>query len=98
MKIFHWTDGSGRLNLAMSEEQAQRGFHRGSCDDDVAALLNEPNIRDQVAKWDRNDLSAVLQEHGAWDAVELADHEQNRARMVWVACADVVDAPERYLT
>jgi hypothetical protein len=36
-------------------------------------------------------LSAELKEYGAWDAEELADHEQNLQRILWLASGDITE-------
>jgi hypothetical protein len=86
-----WTSGCGRLNLEMTLEQAQSCSHPGDCEVDVICLLREPEIAAQVAEWDPAILAEELRGYGAWDGDELADHDANVSRMVWLAAGDIVD-------
>lgn len=86
-----WTDGSGRLNLEIKLEDAQSGSHQGRCDEDVAALRRVPYIAAQLEQWSEDDVRAELSEYGAWDDEDLADHETNLDRMLWLACGSVVE-------
>lgn len=87
----YWTDGSGFIELQMTLEQAQSAAHQGRCDDDVAALAQEPDIAKQLAALDPETLRRVLREYGAWDDAELADHAQNLQRVLWCAACDIRD-------
>lgn len=91
MPTQHWCTGSGRINLEMTQEQAESCSHSGSCDDDVAALSREPGIAKQLGEMDRALLASELEEYGAWDETELADHDQNLQRVLWLAAGDIAD-------
>ena len=86
-----WACGSGRIELEMTLDDAQSANHQGQCDDDVLALSNQPTIRMQLETIDPETLRQELKEYGAWDETELADHEQNLQRILWLAAGDVVD-------
>lgn len=77
------------ITLDMTLEQAQSGAHQGSCDNDVMELSKVPAIAQQLAKLDPEALRLELKEYGAWDATELADHEQNLQRILWLACGQI---------
>jgi len=79
------------FTLDISKEDARLGCHPGPCGEDIAFLLNKPKIKKQLDKIPVADIKLELKEHGAWDETELADHQQNRARILWIACADVVE-------
>lgn len=96
MRIFHWTSSSGKLCLRLTEEQVSTGHHRGDCRADVEAIRQDDPIASQTAEWDAEDLRYELKGYGAWDTEELADHEMNITRMVWIACGDCSDDPEVY--
>ena len=38
----------------------------------------------------------ILSEYGAWDADELANHDDNLERIVWLAANDVAEDPGTY--
>lgn len=97
MSLYHWCSSCGRLNLSMSLEQARGASHQGQCDDDVKALSEEPDIAAQLAAFDPALLRAELQGYGAWSDEELADHEQNLQRVLWLAAGYIEETPEDYV-
>lgn len=84
-----WTCSSGRIELQIKLEDAENCSHSGRCDEDVEALLKVPYIVKQLAKLDPELVRKELREYGAWDDEELADHEVNLSRLLWIACGDV---------
>jgi hypothetical protein len=66
--------------------------HSGACDADVAFWAE----RIDFSGLDPENLKCELAEYGAWDAEELADHEMNCQRMLWLACGDIQENPEMY--
>ena len=87
----YWTESSGRLELALSSDQAARGYHSGACDLDIADLMQDPDVSAQLLAFDPLLVAAVLKEYGAWDSLELANHAANLERLLWIACGDLVD-------
>jgi hypothetical protein len=79
------------LAIELTTDDVASGAHSGACDADIAALLLVPRIAEQIAKWAPDTLAAELKEYGAWDSAELADHGENCARMLWLACGDLRD-------
>ena len=87
-----WASSSdGRIEIAITEDDAASGSHSGQCDGDVAELLKVPYIAEQMAGIDPADLRADLAEYGSWDATELLGHEQNLARFLWLVCGRIND-------
>lgn len=80
-----------RFELQMTLAQANSASHPGQCDDDVEALCQHPKIRRQLDKLDPEDLRDELKEYGAWDETELADHEANKRRIVWIGAGNIVE-------
>ncbi len=97
MKTYAWISSSGRLCLSLTDEQVNTGHHQGDCQPDVEAIIQDDSLSSQLAEWDAEDLRRELEEYGAWDAEELADHAMNIIRMVWLACGDCAGDPEVYL-
>lgn len=87
----YWTTGSGRISLQMTKKEAESCSHPGPCDNDVKLLSCERKIKKQLDAIDPAILAAELKEYGAWDAAELADHEQNKQRILWIAAGDIAD-------
>jgi hypothetical protein len=80
-----------RFEIKMTAAQARSASHQGQCDDDVERLTNHPEIRRQLDKIGPEKIAAELKEYGAWNAEELADHEQNRRRIAWIAAGNIVE-------
>lgn len=78
-----------RFEIELTKEQALSGSHPGPCDEDIAELLKVPEIAAQLDKIGDETIKAELKEYGAWDEAELADNEQNRARILWIACGNI---------
>jgi len=86
-----WNSGSGKIKLSITKEHANRGYHQGQCDEDIKALLKEPSIAQQFSSISYQDLVECLSEYGAWDEVELSNRHDNEMRLLWIACADLVE-------
>lgn len=84
-----FTTGSGRIEFYLTSSDAGIGSHPGPCDADVEYLLTVPYIVAQLAKIKPAVLAGELREYGAWDDDELSDHNQNLARILWIACGDI---------
>ena len=85
----YWSSSSGRIELDITKQQAAQASHPGPCDNDVFALSQVPTIRRQLARINAGDLAAELSEYGAWEPDELADHDANLLRILWLACGDI---------
>jgi len=86
-----FTSSHGTIEIEMTMAQAQSASHQGQCDDDVQALSNNRKIRRQLERITPEVLRKELAEYGAWDEQELADHEQNIQRILWIAAGDIVE-------
>jgi hypothetical protein len=85
----YWTESLGRIELQITKKQADSCNHPGQCDNDVEALKLNPSIARQLKKLDPVIVSAALKEYGAWNDLELSDHNENLTRLLWVACCDI---------
>lgn len=83
-----------RFEIDLMPDDAASGSHPGPCDDDIRALLAVPYIARQLAEIDSNLIRAELAEYGAWNSRELADDDDNRARILWIACGNVATETE----
>jgi hypothetical protein len=86
-----FTSSCGRIELQITLAQAQACAHPGDNEPAVNWLRQEPKIRRQLAKIDPEALKRELREYGAWDDEELADHDQNLTRILWLACHDITE-------
>jgi len=89
-----YTTGSGLIELDITESDARIGSHAGQCDEDIDYLLTLDYIKKQLADIPVDLLVDELREYGAWNETELSDHEENKARLLWIACGDIVDQTE----
>jgi len=89
MELLWWSESSGRIELQMTLEDAESVSHQGRCDDDVSTLRKVPYMAKQLDDLKPETVRACLKEYGAWDADELADHEANLDRIVWLAGCDI---------
>lgn len=80
-----------RFELKITKAQAMQGSHPGPCDYDIEELLQVPAIRRQFNKIPAELIAQELKEYGAWDEQELSNHEENKARILWIACGDIVE-------
>lgn len=80
-----------RFCLEITKEQASPCFHPGPCDSDVYDLSLVPAIRRQFAKIPPEDIAVELKEYGAWNEEDLKDHAENIQRILWIACADIME-------
>lgn len=85
----YWTCGSGYVGLQLKLSDACGASHQGRCDEDVRDLSIVPYVRKQLDALSPGGVRDELREYGAWDAEELADHEQNLQRIVWLAAGDI---------
>lgn len=92
MQTKHWfTSSSGKIELQLTIEQAKLGSHKGQCDYDINELLTVPEIVVQLDKYSPELIANELYEYGAWSTSDLQDIAQNRARLLWIACGDIVE-------
>lgn len=89
--VFHYAVFE-RFYLLIAADDAFSGSHAGQCDDDIAALRKKPDIAEQLSALSADAVRAELAEYGAWDAVDLANHDANLARLLWIACGNIRDA------
>lgn len=93
-RLCWFSSSSGRIEFQIKYDDARGASHQGQCDDDVRDLSRVPYVAEQLARIDPADLRRELKEYGAWDAEELADHDQNLQRLLWLACGDIREDPQ----
>jgi hypothetical protein len=50
--------------------------------------VQDPAVRTVLDRIDPDALAKCLGEYGAWDEVELADHDRNLLRITWIVAGD----------
>lgn len=79
------------IPLRLTRAEAESVSRVGDATLAVDALLKKPGIARQLARVDPEKLRRELKEYGAWSDDELADHEENLRRFVWVTGNDMAD-------
>jgi hypothetical protein len=91
----YFCTSSGRIELCLTKSQARKASHPGPCDADVRELSQVPAIRRQLQKLDPELLRKELKEYGAWSDDDLADHDANLQRILWIAAGDIHEEANR---
>jgi hypothetical protein len=86
-----YSTSSGLIELQLTQDDVAMGYHSGSCDASIADLRRAPRIAAQLDAIDPALLRSELKEWGAWDDKQLADHDENQSRILWLACGDLYD-------
>lgn len=85
-----FSTSSGRIELRLTLDDARSGSQPGKdAEEDIADLRKVPYIAAQLDKLDPATLRGELKEYGAWNDAELADHDRNLTRILWLACGDI---------
>jgi hypothetical protein len=83
----YWT--GNYVELSITKKNAEIGHHQGPCDDDIRFLRTLPSIQRELNKLDDENVRKELKDYGAWDETELANHNENLNRLLWIACGDI---------
>ena len=86
-----WYTGNYGIQIQLTKTQARMMSHSGRCDEDVAAGRLCAAIKKQLDRIEPETLVKELREYGAWSAEELADHDANLTRILWLAAGDIVE-------
>jgi hypothetical protein len=88
-----YSSGCGRIELAITLEDAESGYHSGQCDADIAELRKVPYIAEQLAALHPDTVREVALESGRNDYghgdQDNADHDANLSYVLWTACAEI---------
>jgi hypothetical protein len=81
------------LNIKASDADA--GCPGGmDAEEGVRYLMGLPYIARQLKKLSPEKVRLELKEYGAWDEDELADHDKNLMRVVWISCCNLKEELE----
>lgn len=86
-----WNDTNYGNDLRLTRSDANACSHSGSCDDDVNSLMTKPYVKKQLALLEPVTLAKELKECGAWDDIELSNHNDNLLRWVWISAGDITE-------
>ena len=77
--------------ISLTKKDAAKMSHAGQCDADVLECMQKPYIKKQLDSLPVDKLAIELKEYGAWDEIELEDHNANLMRILWVAAGNITD-------
>ncbi|ANS03591.1 hypothetical protein [uncultured Mediterranean phage uvDeep-CGR2-KM21-C345] len=55
----------------------------------IADIINRTDIRLELNKIDKESLKKELEQFGTWNKKELSNHNDNLARILWLASCDI---------
>lgn len=94
-RAYWYSSGCGRIELAITLDDARSGHHPGQCDDDIAELCRVPYIAEQLACISPDAAREHAREYGRNDyghgPEDINDHAANLAYVLWLACGDIVE-------
>lgn len=79
-------------SITLPEDVVMLCYHSGDCEEDVIRCMELPEVKAELAGIDPEKLRKELAEYGAWDELELADHNANLKRILWIAAADIQES------
>ena len=77
--------------ISLTKQYAAKMSHAGQCDAEVLQAMKKPYIKKQLDALPVDKLAIELKEYGAWDEIELQDHNANLMRILWIAAGDIQD-------
>lgn len=78
-------------SIELPEDVVNACNHSGPCDEDVDRAMELPEIKAELSEIDPEQLRKELSEYGAWDDQELANHQDNLKRILWIAAGNIQD-------
>lgn len=86
-----WNSSNYGNDLKLTKSDAESVSHSGRCDDDVDYLMTKPYVIRQLKAISPEQLRKELYDYGAWDDDQLADHNENLKRWVWISGGDIIE-------
>lgn len=93
---YQWSSGLYMLCIDLLQTHIDCVPQSGAADDAIAHLRTLPEISEQLNSLNSETVRKELREYGAWDETELADHNANLSRLLWIAVCDCREQPEWY--
>lgn len=92
-----WDSNNGKFSLTIPLDLATPCTLPGrDATEPVTELARVREIAKQLDSIKPEDLRDELSGFGAWSELDLANHQENRLRMLWVACCDLVDEAREF--
>ena len=84
------TTKSQMIEFDIEIEDVKKGYHSGSCDEDIAELQKKEYIANQLNPIPLETLCSILDEYGC-EYDDGDDKEEIESIVLWLACGDIVD-------
>lgn len=78
-------------SITLPEDVVNLCSHQGDCEEDCRRCMELPEVKAELAEIDPEKLRKELSEYGAWDDAQLADHNENLMRILWIASGNIQD-------
>lgn len=85
---FNYIDG-----IELTANVIRNCAHSGDNEPAVIEAMQLPDVQREL-NIDPEALRKELREYGAWDDQQLADHDENLKRILWIAIWNIADTPE----
>jgi hypothetical protein len=85
---FNYIDG-----IELTSNVIQFCAHSGDNEPAIIVSMELPEVQREL-NIDPEALRKELREYGAWDDEQLADHDENLKRILWIAIWNIADTPE----
>jgi len=85
------------FELELPEDVIKGCNHSGPCDYDIENCRLLPEVQTALNALDPEKVKNELWEYGAWDDIELSNHDENLNRILWIAAGDIQERDEEWL-
>lgn len=83
-KDYWYTSSMAYVEFQLPGQCVMDCYHQGDCQPEVDYWKDKLHLDIDPAS-----LAQELSEYGSWDLEELQDHDQNVARIIWLASGDL---------
>lgn len=78
------------IEIGLTEEDANHGYHMGECDDDVKELIEVDYIKEQLSKYSDEELRNAVRAYAVEDT-ESMNRERLEKWIVFLAAGNIID-------
>ena len=87
--LYWYTSSSGHIEIQLPGDCLLSIAQPGDNEHDVMTWLGLDPVRSEINNLDPDDNRVELHEYGSWNDEELADHERNKMRFLWIAAHNI---------
>ena len=86
-----WNSTNYGNDLKLTRRDAEACSASGDNEAAVNEVIVKPYVKKQLATIDPEQLKKELKDYGAWDETELANHQDNLQRWLWISAGDCIE-------